>query len=206
MAMSTFSRSLLAVALLVTTVFADLKTYNFTAGWVTRNPDGAFSRRVMGINGQWPIPTIFANVGDQVVVNFKNDLGDRSCSLHFHGLFQNGTTHMDGASQSTQCPIPVNSTFTYRFNVSQPGTYWYHSHVDGQYPDGLRGPLIVHDPENPYKNLYDEELVITLSDWYHDEMPGLIKQFMSYRNPTGAEPSTRLSNEIVFALLMVNSP
>lgn len=36
--------------------------------------------------------------------------------------------------------------------------------------------------------MYDEELVLTLSDWYHDEMPGLIKSFLSVGNPTGAEP------------------
>jgi len=35
---------------------------------------------------------------------------------------------------------------------------------------------------------YDEEVVISLSDWYHDEMPGLIADFISFRNPTGAEP------------------
>lgn len=72
--------------------------------------------------------------------------------------------------------------------VDQPGTYWYHSHVGGQYPDGLRGPLIVHDPENPYADLFDEELVLTLSDWYHDQMPPLIAKFLSVTNPTGAEP------------------
>lgn len=58
----------------------------------------------------------------------------------------------------------------------------------GQYPDGLRGPLIINDPETPFKDLYDEELVLTVSDWYHDEMPGLLKFFISRFNPTGAEP------------------
>ena len=72
--------------------------------------------------------------------------------------------------------------------IKQPGTYWYHSHNDGMYPDGLRGPLIIHDPENPYKDEIDEELVLTLSDWYHDLMPGLISKFISVSNPTGAEP------------------
>lgn len=100
----------------------------------------------------------------------------------------NGTSHMDGVAQSTQCPVPAGSELTYSFNVTQAGTYWYHSHVDGQYPDGLRGPLIVHDPENPYADQFDEELVLTLSDWYHDEMPGLISSFLSVTNPTGAEP------------------
>lgn len=70
----------------------------------------------------------------------------------------------------------------------QPGTYWYHSHTKGQYPDGWRGQFIVHDPENPYNGQFDEEVTLTLSDWYHDEMPGLIDFFMSYKNPTGAEP------------------
>ena len=72
--------------------------------------------------------------------------------------------------------------------VKQPGTYWYHSHDNAQYPDGLRGPLIIHDPESPYAGQYDEELVITLSDWYHDEMPDLLKSFVNVANPTGAEP------------------
>lgn len=81
--------------------------------------------------------------------------------------------------------------------VDQPGTYWYHSHSPAQYPDGLRGPLIVRDPESPYKGQYDEEIVLTLSDWYHDEMPGMIKKFISYANPTGAEPvpDTSLMND-----------
>lgn len=52
----------------------------------------------------------------------------------------------------------------------------------------LRAPLIVHDPSSPYVGKYDEEIVMTLSDWYHDEMPGLIQQFISVTNPTGAEP------------------
>ena len=58
----------------------------------------------------------------------------------------------------------------------------------GQYPDGLRGQFVVHDPDNPFKQMYDEEVSITLSDWYHDQMPGLLESFISLTNPTGAEP------------------
>lgn len=72
--------------------------------------------------------------------------------------------------------------------IRQPGTYWYHSHSDSQYPDGLRGPLIVHDPDSPFKDQYDEERVLTLSDWYHDQMQDLLKSFINLANPTGAEP------------------
>lgn len=48
--------------------------------------------------------------------------------------------------------------------------------------------MIVHDPDSPYKGQYDEEKILTLSDWYHDEMPDLLKNFISVTNPTGAEP------------------
>lgn len=52
----------------------------------------------------------------------------------------------------------------------------------------MRGALVVHDPDSPYKGKYDEELVLTLSDWYHDQVPSLLKHFISYANPTGTEP------------------
>ena len=60
----------------------------------------------------------------------------------------------------------------------------------GQYPDGLRGPLIVHDAAAPYAGKYDEELVITLSDWYHKQMPELLPEYVSKANADagGKEP------------------
>jgi iron transport multicopper oxidase len=48
--------------------------------------------------------------------------------------------------------------------------------------------LVVTDPKNPYIGQYDEERVISLSDWYHDQMPTLLKSFINVTNPTGAEP------------------
>src|SRR5579859_2505398 len=56
----------------------------------------------------------------------------------------------------------------------------------GQYPDGLRSPFIIRNPSEPYQ--YDEDITVSLSDWYHKEMKEGIKDFMSYKNPTGAEP------------------
>ncbi|KAF1835885.1 hypothetical protein BDW02DRAFT_267828 [Decorospora gaudefroyi] len=183
------SNFLLPLALLLSsTARCATVTYDFDVGWTYANPDGQRTRPVMGINGQWPIPPIVATKGDQVIVNVKNSLGNESTSLHFHGLYMNGTSHMDGVIAVTQCGIPPGSSFTYNFTVDQPGTYWYHTHERGQYPDGLRGPLIIHDPEDPHQDLYDEEIVLTLSDWYHDLMHGLLASFMSVANPSGAEP------------------
>jgi len=60
--------------------------------------------------------------------------------------------------------IPSGACFDYKFTVGeQTGTYWIHSHVIGQYPNGLRAPFIIHDCEPPYH--YDDELVLSVSDW-----------------------------------------
>ncbi len=110
-----------ALGACMTSLFGCIKaatvTYDFNITWVTSNPDGAFDRRTIGINGQWPIPPITADVGDNVIVNVRNQLGDQPTSLHFHGLFQNGTTHMDGPAAVTQCEIVPGSSFTYNFTV-----------------------------------------------------------------------------------------
>lgn len=46
----------------------------------------------------------------------------------------------------------------------------------------------MNDPDSPHKDLYDEEVVITLADWYHQLPSTLLNRFISYANPTGAEP------------------
>jgi len=178
----------LLLILLTEVVRAKTVTYDFNITWVTANPDGINARPVIGINNAWPLPVMTATLGDQVIVNVNNQLGNQSTSLHFHGLFQNGTNAMDGPSFVTQCPIPAGSFFTYNFTVNQSGTYWYHSHNMGQYPDGLRAPFIIHDPEFPYQDQVDEEIVLSVSDWYHEQMATLKPKFLNKANPTGAEP------------------
>jgi iron transport multicopper oxidase len=46
----------------------------------------------------------------------------------------------------------------------------------------------MHDKNDPHKDLYDGEIILSMSDWYHEQMPVLVKKFLSYTNPTGAEP------------------
>jgi iron transport multicopper oxidase len=91
--------------------------YDWDITWVTANPDNTLARPVIGINKQWPLPYLTATVGDRIIINVSNQLGNQSTSLHFHGLFQNGTTHMDGPIGVTQCAIPPSGRFTYNFTV-----------------------------------------------------------------------------------------
>lgn len=48
--------------------------------------------------------------------------------------------------------------------------------------------MIITDPDFPYADQVDEEVVVSLSDWYHDEMQVWIPKFINKANPTGAEP------------------
>ena len=86
--------SLLSLFQGVLSAKATFLEYNIT--WVHRNPDGRFDRPVMGINGQWPIPALKINKGERMVVTVRNQLGNETTSVHWHGLYQNGTAHMDG--------------------------------------------------------------------------------------------------------------
>lgn len=161
-------------------------TYDFNVTWVTVNPDGLYDRKIVGVNGQWPLPNIEVDKGDRLVVNLYNGLGDKDTSIHFHGMFQNGTTNMDGPSMVTQCPIPPGSSFTYNFTINQSGTYWYHCHTDSCYPDGYRQALIVHDTDAYFNDRYEKEFILTMSDWYHELVEKI--PFITLSNPTGAEP------------------
>ncbi|KAH7891029.1 laccase [Phlebopus sp. FC_14] len=138
------------------------------------SPDG-FVRSATLAGGRFPGPLIQAQRGDRFEINAINQLEDKTMplttSIHWHGIFQKKSNWADGTSFITQCPIPANRSFLHRFEApGQSGTYWYHSHFSTQYCDGLRGPLVIYDPEDPLAHMYDvddENTVITLADWYH---------------------------------------
>ncbi|KAH7119687.1 multicopper oxidase-domain-containing protein [Dendryphion nanum] len=168
--------------------FAKTVTYNFNIGWVSAAPDG-YRRPVIGINGQWPIPIIEANEGDTIVVHTTNSLGNQSTSLHFHGQYQIGSCAYDGAIGAAQCPIEPGDSFTYTFIARPAGTHWYHSHEKGQYPDGLRGLMIIHDPKWERSLNVEKQIYLTMSDWWHTQQAYLVKDYMSPDNRNGDLPS-----------------
>jgi iron transport multicopper oxidase len=86
---------------------------------------------------------------------------------------------MDGVDGVTQCPIAPQDSFLYNFKVDQVGTYWYHSHFGMfaiirktwnelstfsgvQYCDGVRGALVIYDPDDPLKSEYDGKCFIAM--------------------------------------------
>lgn len=54
---------------------AAIVSLNWTVGWVSNvNPDAAFARRAIGVNGQWPPPPISVSLNDTLVVTVINTL------------------------------------------------------------------------------------------------------------------------------------
>ncbi|KAH7891011.1 laccase [Phlebopus sp. FC_14] len=151
------------------------------------SPDG-YARSTVLAGGTFPGPLIAAEKGDNFRLNVVNNLNDTTMntttSVHWHGIFQQRSNWADGTAFVTQCPIKPNKSFLHQFNAQdQAGTFWYHSHLSAQYCDGLRGPLVIYDPDDPHAHLYDvddETTVITLSDWYHPPSPKM------YRGPFSA--------------------
>ena|SRR6266699_1256289 len=91
--------------------------HNWNLEWKTLAPNGVNPKTLVTVNGQWPPPAIVAYEGDQIIVNVCNHLGNETASIHFHGMYQVGQSHMDGPVGVSQCPIPPGSAFTYDFTV-----------------------------------------------------------------------------------------
>lgn len=126
---------------------------------------------VMGINGQFPGPTLRAQAGDTIVVELTNKLSTEGVVIHWHGIRQIGTPWADGTASISQCAINPGETFVYRFEVDKPGTYFYHGHLGMQRSAGLYGSLIVDvakGEKEPFH--YDGEFNLLLSDWWHQSV------------------------------------
>ncbi|KAF8335679.1 laccase [Cantharellus anzutake] len=171
----------LACILALTLGSANAKQRHYTLNILDANvnPDG-YTRPAVTVDGTFG-RLLTAERHDDFQVEVNNQLNDprmlKGTSIHWHGIFQHRTAAMDGPAFVTQCPIASGYSFKYKFPTGgQTGTYWYHSHYATQYCDGLRGPIVVYDPQDPYQRMYDVDdasTVITFADWYHTFAPVL---------------------------------
>jgi len=106
--------------------------YVFKPGYFCGAPDGVTVCHILGVNWQFPGPTIEATIGDTLHITVVNNIqrlpgqGPKqpATTVHWHGLFQNGTQFEDGPEGVTQCPIPEGNLQEYVFPLRQSGTYW----------------------------------------------------------------------------------
>ncbi|KAF8889856.1 Cupredoxin [Infundibulicybe gibba] len=158
-------------------------------------PDG-FKRSTVVANGLFPGPLLMANKGDTMQVIVNNRLTDptmrRSTSINFDGIFfTTANAFNEGTPFVTTCPIAPNASYTHTLPLgTQAGTFWYHSQLSAQHADGLRGPLIIYDPEDPMKSLYDVDdgttmNHVTIGDWWHDPSVSILAEYLE----TGISPT-----------------
>jgi FtsP/CotA-like multicopper oxidase with cupredoxin domain len=154
----------------------------------TMNLDGGRNRTIFAVNGQYPGPAIRASWGDTLQIKVKNSLKSNGTSIHWHGIRQYKTNHMDGTNGITECPLAPGETKTYEFLCTQFGTSWYHSHYSDQYSDGVVGPIII---DGPATSNYDFDLgAMPINDYYYRpafELAPLIQRGVFPRGPPSAE-------------------
>ena len=121
--------------------------------------------RALAINDSIPGPPLRFRVGDWARIRVTNRLPTEQTSLHWHGLLV--PNEQDGVPYVTMPPIEAGTSRLFEFELTHPGTYWYHSHTSLQEQRGVYGSIVVEpreaDPDSP-----DREYVVVLSDWTNE--------------------------------------
>lgn len=169
-------------------VYGPVKEYVFEAATSfveegsSKFPGARTKKEVYRVNGSMVGPMIMVDEGDTVQVTYHNALlSGVATTMHWHGMYQQGTPYMDGVDGVAQCGISSGHEMTYIFKAYPAGTHWYHSHTGVQYGDGLRGPLIVKSQEDPAAELYDfdlESTVLFITDYMPETSNAVLLQLI----------------------------
>ena len=125
----------------------DIVEVNLTAAPADMEIVSGHTTHMLSFNGSTPGPMLHARVGNRIIVHFQNNLAEPT-TIHWHGL--RILPEMDG-NPMVVAPIPAGGSFTYDFVAPDPGTFWYHPHVDTieQIPRGLYAPIVIEEKDAP---------------------------------------------------------
>ncbi|MFQ6685652.1 copper resistance system multicopper oxidase, partial [Bordetella pertussis] len=159
--------------------------FNLEIGRTPANFTGA-ARMATTVNGSIPAPILRWREGDTVTLRVTNRL-DEDTSIHWHGILL--PTGMDGVPGLSFPGIRPGETFTYRFQVRQSGTYWYHSHSGFQEQTGLYGAIVI-EPRRADPVRAERDHVVLLSDWTDEDPMSVFRKlkvmpdYYNYIQPT----------------------
>ncbi|WP_206915807.1 multicopper oxidase family protein [Alicyclobacillus suci] len=136
------------------TLTAESKTVTLASGKTVK---------AMTFNGTAPGPLLTVKQGDLVEVTVHNNLSV-PITVHWHGIDVPGAE--DGVPGLTQNPIAPGATYVYKFVANNPGTYWYHSHVNSvtEIGEGLYGGIVVL-PKTQTTPAPDKDYTLLLHEW-----------------------------------------
>ncbi|KAJ2847949.1 ferroxidase fet3 [Coemansia brasiliensis] len=143
--------------------------------------DGRAPWKVIAVNGKPRIPPVHVQQGDILKLTVLNSL-ENATSIHLQGFTQNGTSYLDGTGMTSECGIPSGESYTYVFDThGYSGTFWLMGGMNYHTADGLRTPLIIHEPLGRSDIHYDKEILFTFEDWgeetflYHYNKQDVVK-------------------------------
>lgn len=157
----------------------------------------------MAINGSVPAPTLYFQEGDKAEITVTNHM-DVDTSIHWHGILL--PNHEDGVPYVNHPPIKPGTSHTFRFNIRQSGTYWYHSHTGLQEQQGMYGAIVI-EPRKQRKLHFDQQATVVLSDWtqeHPDEVLRSLKggsEYYSIKKNSRQNLQDAITNEGVGVLL-----
>ena len=98
-------------------------------------------------------PAIVARVGDTLSVDLANVDLDVGATVHWHGYPV--ANAVDGVAGVTQDAVQPGEDFRADILMTQPGTYWYHTHQRGSegVVRGLYGTLVVQPESGPTEDV-----------------------------------------------------
>ncbi|KAF1717906.1 copper oxidase [Pseudoxanthomonas yeongjuensis] len=130
------------------------------------------SATAIAINGTLPGPVLRWREGDTVTLRVANRLGVDT-SIHWHGILL--PSNMDGVPGFSFHGIAPGETFTYRFQLKQAGTYWYHAHSSLQEAKGVYGAIVI-EPRDADPIAADRDYVVLLSDWSDEDPHAIVRK------------------------------
>jgi CopA family copper-resistance protein len=147
--------------------------YDLVVAKATATVDGRTGPAI-SINGATPGPTLRLKEGEEAVIRVTNNLPEET-SIHWHGLIlpgeQDGTPGMNGFPG-----IRPGQTFTYRFPVTQNGTYWYHAHSATQEQAGHYGGIVIEPAQaSATAPKADREHVVLLSEFTGEDPERILR-------------------------------
>ncbi len=150
------------------------------------------------INGMLPGPTLRWREGDTVTIRVTNRLSEPT-SIHWHGIIL--PFEMDGVPGISFPGIAPGQTFTYRFKVSQTGSYWYHSHSGFQEMTGVYGGIVIDPASGKGPIQADRDYTVLLSDWTDEDPMRVLSKlkvqsdYYNYNQPTVVDFFRDVSSE-----------
>nr|AON96381.1 laccase 1 [Coptotermes formosanus] len=144
-----------------------------------------YEKSIRTINRMVPGPSIQVCLGDRIIIDLRNNLAGSQLTIHWHGVFQQGTQYMDGVPMVTQCSVLEGDVFRYDFLANNEGTHYWHSHDGLQKLDGIQGNLVIRTPKSTDRNgnSYDVDVpehTLMILDWMNttaeERFPGLSRR------------------------------